>query len=239
MSARAIAAHWTEALRVRGFDLVQAFDAASYNRSLRALGTTFRLPTFGHARPLGLVVAHGAALWQVFLEAVRTHEQLRRSEHPLDEYTEGVIHDLQLATGSISAEFFSHQSDPVIPIQRIADVAGLAGVSPSHLSVHPRLGPWLGLRAVVVFAESYEPETPPASWRPCERCPKAPCVAPFERARAEASARWQSWLAVRDSCPVGRAARYGNTQIRYHYTKERALILGDDGPIHRKVGEGT
>ncbi|HEU5077137.1 MAG TPA: hypothetical protein VFU02_23260 [Polyangiaceae bacterium] len=238
MSARATAAHWTEALRARGFDLVQAFDAASYNRSPRALGTPFRLPTFGYARPLGLVVAHGAALWQVFLEAVRTQEQLRRSAHPLDEYTESVVHDLQRATDSPKAAFFSHRCDPVIPIQRIADVAGLAGMSPSHLSVHPRVGPWLGLRAVVVFAENYEAEPAPVAERPCEGCSLKPCVRPFERARADARADWQAWLAVRDSCPVGRRARYGDPQIRYHYTKERALISGDATPMDRKVGEG-
>lgn len=222
---------------MRGFDLVQSFDAQSYNRSPRALGTAFRLPTFGLAQPLGLVVAHGAALWPVLFAAVRNDEQLRHSAHPLDEYTERVVFELQSGTAQPTAAFFSHHSDPLIPIQRIADVAGLAGISPSHLSVHPRVGPWLGLRAVVVFAEQYTPESDPVFERPCERCSK-PCLGAFETAVAVPEAPWQAWLAVRDSCPVGRAARYDEPQIRYHYTKDLSLLRGDPPPTHRKVGEG-
>lgn len=237
MSAGATAARWTEVLRARGFDLVQSFDAESYNRSPRALGTSFRLPNFGLTQPLGLVIAHGAALWQVLLAAVHDDEQLRASPHPLDEYTERVVVELQHATAHPSAAFFSHHTDPVIPIQRIADVAGLAGISPSHLSVHPRVGPWLGLRAVVVFAEQHTPEPGAVFERPCERCSE-PCIVPFQRAVAAPARAWPAWLAVRDSCPVGREARYDELQIRYHYTKDRSLLRGDPPATHRKVGEG-
>lgn len=236
MTARSIAESWTRALRSRGFDLVQSFDAAAYNRSRHALGNSFRLPTFGRPSPLGLVVAHGAALWHVFVDAVRGSEQLQRAMHPLDEYTEAAITELQHATGSPSAAFFSHRDDPVIPIQRIAEVAGLAGLSPSQLSVHARVGPWLGLRAVVVFAEDHRPEAGPTLSHPCEGCSQ-PCLSAFEQARAKAAAPWQTWLEVRDSCPVGREARYPEAQIRYHYTKDRACLLADPPPTSRKVGE--
>lgn len=236
MAAAPTATRWAAALRVRGFDLVQAFDAASYNRSQLALGTSFRLPTFRLSHPLGLVVAHGAALWHVLCDAVRNDEQLRRSAHPLDEYTERVVLELQRVADSPSAAFFSHRTDPVIPIQRIAEVAGLAGISPSHLSVHPRVGPWLGLRAVVVFAEQYTPDPAPVATHACEGCSQ-PCLGAFQRAYADPDASWQAWLAVRDSCPVGRAERYSDPQIRYHYTKDSTLLLGDPPSTDRKVGE--
>ena len=229
MTMQAIAERWTRALEIRGFDLVQSFDAAAYNRSPRALGTRFRLPTFGCASALGLVVAHGAGLWEVFVAAVRARPQLQQAPHPLDAYTEDVIADLQRATVSPSAAFFSHRSDPVIPIQRVAEVAGLAGISPSQLSVHPRLGPWLGLRAVVVFAHDYAAEPAAPFPRPCDGCSK-PCLAVFERVRAEVDACRLRWLEVRDHCPIGREARYSDAQIRYHYTKERAVLLGDLPP---------
>lgn len=238
MSVRGITRAWTEELYQRGFDLVQSFDAASYNRSAHAEATTFRLPTFDRSQPLGLVIAHGAALWRVFIEALQRSESLRASNHPLDAYTERVIAELQRNTSSSSAAFFSHRTDPLIPIQRIADVAGLAGLSPSHLSVHPRVGPWLGLRAVVVFDEDHEHPAVEATLaaRPCEGCPR-PCLNAFERAHRDPTASWQAWLAVRDSCPVGREARYSEPQIQYHYTKERSSLTADPPPTHRKVGE--
>src|SRR6187399_968225 len=173
MLAQAIVSAWTETLRAHGFDLVQSFDAGSYNQSPRALGSDFRLPTFGQPSALCLLVAHGAALWDVFVSAVGASESLRRSTTPLDHYTEGVVVDLQQRTSTASVAFFSHRTDPLIPIQRIADVAGLAGLSPSHMSVHPRLGPWLGLRAVVVFEATPEPD---AAWPAVHAC--AGCSAP-------------------------------------------------------------
>ena len=44
------------------------------------------------------------------------------------------------------------------------------------------------------------------------------CAAAFERAR-EAQGTWPDWLAARDACCVGRAHRYGDDQLAYHYTK--------------------
>jgi len=237
VSVRGITAVWTEALRQRGFDLVQSFDAVSYNDSPLAHATKFRLPTFDRPRPLGLLIAHGAALWQVFIDALRKSERLRASSHPLDDYTEHVVAELQRTTASRSTAFFSHRTDPVIPIQRIADVAGLAGLSPSHLSVHPRVGPWLGLRAVVVFAEDQISTAAPASLRPCETCPQ-PCLAAFERARRDPASSWRAWLAVRDSCPIGREARYSDPQIQYHYTKERSALSPDLPPRHSNTLKG-
>lgn len=44
---------------------------------------------------------------------------------------------------------------------------------------------------------------------------------------------WRLWLAVRDAYPAGRSHRYGDEQIRYHDTKDRAVLrreYGDAGP---------
>jgi len=32
------------------------------------------------------------------------------------------------------------------------------------------------------------------------------------------------WIALRDSCNVGRNHRYDDDQLLYHYTKDRALL---------------
>jgi len=233
MLAQAIVSTWTKALGAHGFDLVQSFDVCSYNRSPVGLGSDFRLPSFGQPSALGLVVAHGAALWDVFVTAIRGSESLRHSSAPLDHYTEQVVLDLQRRTSTASVAFFSHRTAPVVPIQRIAHVAGLAGLSPSHMSVHPRLGPWLGLRAVVVFEAAAEPNATPAAVYACEGC-SAPCLGALERAQATPES-WQAWLSVRESCPVGPDARYSDRQIRYHYTKDRTLLNLEPGPRAPKV----
>jgi methylmalonic aciduria homocystinuria type C protein len=41
---------------------------------------------------------------------------------------------------------------------------------------------------------------------------------------ATGEAGWRAWLAVRESCPVGREYRYCDAQIEYHYTKDRAIL---------------
>lgn len=39
-----------------------------------------------------------------------------------------------------------------LPLQRLADCIGLAYLDPiSHLCLHPKFGPWLSMRAVLVF----------------------------------------------------------------------------------------
>ena len=35
---------------------------------------------------------------------------------------------------------------------------------------------------------------------------------------------WRSWVAIRDACPLGKAHRYSDEQIRYHYTKDIKLL---------------
>ena len=49
-------------------------------------------------------------------------------------------------------------------MQTLAEVAGVAYTHPySHLSLHPRYGPWFALRAVLVF-NNVEYTGKPASW---------------------------------------------------------------------------
>lgn len=228
MTVEALIEDWKARLLTHGFDLVQTFAASDYNASPTASELEFRLPTFGHQRPLALVVAHSRVLWDVFSRSVRQAPELLSSEHPLDQYTEAVIGALQQRSGTPCLAMYSHQREPVVPIQRIAAVAGLAELSPSHLSVHAELGPWLGLRAVLVFDMDFpvpggEPRRVASH---CARCNR-PCLAALANAVAAADRAdaWRNWLALRDSCPIGRSARYGEAQIRYHYTKGREWLF--------------
>jgi hypothetical protein len=96
--------------------------------------------------------------------------------------------------------------------------------------VHPEHGPWIALRAVVIFdAEGpVRGEKAPVLCAPCDR----PCMAALARALAADARRdcasvaehQAHWIAVRDACPIGRDSRYGADQLGYHYGKDRALL---------------
>ena len=106
--------------------------------------------------------------------------------------------------------------DAFIPLQQLAVATGFGALAPSHLVIHPVLGPWFALRAVVLLDAEPPPAAPPIA-KPCtcsDTCPAA--LATALAARGPES--WRAWLAVRDACSL-RAARYSDEQIRYHYLK--------------------
>jgi len=105
-------------------------------------------------------------------------------------------------------------------------IAGLAFLSPSaYLNIHSLYGPWIGLRAALVFDMDGPEQSIPLS-HPCPSDEPA-----FEKAvqlAVQASKysnlftmplpAWKHWLAVRDVCSIGKDYRYSEDQIEYHYT---------------------
>lgn len=194
------------ALAEAGFDVVQPFDAARHG---------FVDP----ARRLGLLVGNTRALWPKFLAARLADPELAASPDPLERYTE---HAIERASPD-ATRWFSHRryDGRYVPVQQLAVAIGLGALAPTQLVIHPVYGPWLALRAVLLV--DGEPPTPAPPVSPCT-C-GAPCLAAFEHARAATGPEaWRAWLAVRDACPVGRAWRYGDDQLAYHYTKNRGLL---------------
>ena len=180
-----------------GFDLVCELDLAwlEINRSGRAI-----------------LVGNTRALWPIFLAARRADPELRSSPDPLDAYTE---RELARAFPGAVMWFAHRQYDGAyMPFQRFAVAAGMGALAPTNLVIHPRFGPWFGLRALVVL-DGEPPEQPP---RPPYRCSNACSL-------AGTTDDWRSWLAVRDACCVGREHRYSEDQIAYHYTKDLRLLL--------------
>ena len=191
------------ALADAGFDIAHRFaiDAIADEPGLEALA----------GAPLGILIGNTRALWPKFLAAL---PELDR-DHPLDDYTERTIAAL-LPDGARC--YFAHRryAGAFLPFQRLAVAAGLGSRSPTQLVIHPIYGPWFALRAVVVCSGS-PPETAPI--RPVCHC-EAPCQGAMATALASSGPEsWRAWLAVRDSCSVGKAWRYDEDQIRYHYLK--------------------
>jgi len=184
-------------LAAAGLDIVHHFDA-------RQVATELALPRLA-SHPVGVLVGNTRALWPKFCAA-------RRDVHdPLEAYVEEAIDAIAVPT------LYAHRryDGAFLPFQRIAVAAGLGGLSPTQLVIHPVFGPWFALRAILLI-EGTPPRTAPIG-APC-RC-EASCLTALD---AAVSGRdWRRWVAVRDACPVGRAWRYSEEQIHYHYSNAR------------------
>lgn len=171
-----------------------------------------------------IVIGNSRALWPALDRWERTTGP---HADPVDTYVMQVIADATADVDDLVDIRYSHEPPPRrIAIQRLADRAGLAWLSPSHLCVHPVHGPWIALRAAVVLGRPLH-SAPRAAIAPCacaSNClPKlAEAIAAGEPAdNDEMVAHWERWVAMRDACPIGRAGRYDDEQVRYHYLGER------------------
>jgi methylmalonic aciduria homocystinuria type C protein len=221
-TARTLAA----ALASCGLDLTAALRVAWYND---AVGWRARLRDYGRPDSLAVLVGNTRAFWTPFVDALREDATLLADPHPIEAYSMRCISAAAEATAVPCQIFWAHQVGVrVVAIQKLAQIAGLAWLAPSNLCVHPQYGPWIALRAVVVFDLEGPPGPPPSIADPCGACGHA-CGPAFRHAlhgdAAEQSEPWRSWLAIRDACPLGRAHRYADDQIRYHYAKDRSVLL--------------
>lgn len=198
-----------------GFDLAATMSTAWCDDD-----PALRLPRFDGADATAVVVGNTRALWPALVAALRFEPSLLDHADVIDAYAERSIARAAAATGVRFEARWAHRGNPdFIPIQRIAARAGLAWLSPANLCVHPEFGPWIGLRAVVVFALQPPRTPPPTLADPCGACAHA-CLPAF----AAATEDWRSWLAIRDACPRGREHRFADDQVRYHYTKDRTIL---------------
>lgn len=215
------------ALAPAGLDLVQPLSVAWYNA---AVDRAYSLPDFGRAHALGIVVGNTRAMWPRFLAARKADAALHAATDPIDVYA---AHAIETAAARLpAATEIRLASDPapwLVSMQRLADVSGLAPLSPSYLNVHPTFGPWIGLRGVIIVDADGPTERTAPPPLPCDCA--ATCLPLFQAAMAEphegladVAAAWPHWVAVRDACPVGRAHRYSEQQLRYHYLKDRAIL---------------
>lgn len=235
-------------LQKAGFDVQQWFCSSQVNEHFEHPP----LPNWAGGQAAGLLLGNSRALWPKFLRACSGELQ---SADPLDEYVE---HEVTAALATLPERAwvgYAHTLRPApLPFQRIAHHAGLASLGPAHLSIHPELGPWFALRAVIVWDidGADRASLPPPS--PCQGCAGQPCRQQWAEAiasdqsvageptprvspqsdlqktpTAEVSARAAPWLAVRDACPIGRQHRYGASQLRYHYDRQLPA-LGDRRP---------
>lgn len=224
-----------------GFDLVQGLDARDYDAAVAA---EYRLPRPGErdAR-LAVVIGSSRAFWPPLLDWLRADPARLDQPDPIDRY---VVQVVTAALASIDVPHdvrFSFEAPPRrVAMQRLADVAGLAALTPAMLCVHPTFGPWIALRAAVVFDVAPPERSLAGAILRCHDCAER-CTPALEHALAATAARgagtardverrggdpvstdWRLWLAVRDACPLGREHRYPEPYLRYVYTKDRGVL---------------
>lgn len=232
--AAGVVAQLRQGCEAAGFDLVQPLQVGWYNA---VVSGSLQLADFGSPAHLAVVIGNTRALWPKFLAALRAEPELLAAPHPLYRYTERAIAAACAHLPQPLSLRWSHAGgEELVAMQRLAHVAGLAYLSESQLSVHPVYGPWIGLRAALSLALPGPSTPPPQLSHPCGSC-AGQCWPVFEQALAAASVgagsaalqrsvehHWLLWLACRDACPAGRAHRYGDDQIRYHYLKDRQQL---------------
>jgi len=151
--------------------------------------------------------------------------------------------------------FWSHQTADLeggpglfVAMQRMAYAAGLAYLdNASHLSFHPKYGPWFSLRcAVVIENEKYVLPQPPPIACPLDeqmqiRVGRAMHVALCAKSAMSDDApemedvrsSWKLWLAVRDTAAPQHPYRYTDEQVLYHYTGDRLILRGQQTDTNR------
>lgn len=196
-----------------------------------AVDPAYALPSLGRDRTPCLVVGNDRRLWSHLIEDLRERPGARAD--PVDEYVARKV-AVAVAAAPVAVEVRLAPEPPPrrVALQRLAHLAGLGHLGPAHMVLHPRVGPWLALRAALVLdLEPPEIEPDPAP-DPCAGCPR-PCLPALEEARRAtgddpARDHWQRWLAIRDACPEGRQERYGPRQLRYHYAGDPADLAPED-----------
>jgi methylmalonic aciduria homocystinuria type C protein len=203
-----------------GLDLCVPVDPRAYDREIASL--TALSPVTQPWVAGAWLVGNTAAMWPHFTAWWRDNDV----DDPVDSWVEHVVSP---TVGGQHAIHFAHDTGPgLVSMTRLAALAGLGDVSPSHMVVHPTHGPWLALRALILVDHATPSPTPAPSV--CAGC-AAPCMPALDAALALAPhgpapggiahPDWRAWVAVRDACPVGHAHRYDEAQIAYHYARIR------------------
>ncbi|KAK9813724.1 hypothetical protein WJX73_005448 [Symbiochloris irregularis] len=143
-------------LQRAGFDIVEPLCLGWYNEAVEDLqDSQIPLNTAPGAQTLAVLVGNSKNMWTHLLEACRESPALLASQDPVDSYCERTIQAATSAEQRKTRIFYSHEEiagGGYVAMQRLADITGCAyNDNLSHLSLHPRFGPWFALRALIVF----------------------------------------------------------------------------------------
>ena len=225
-----------------GFSLHHFFRVSQYNQTAPP---GFALPEPNGRRTVGMLVANNFELWPVFISYLRANPHDIDRVDPLDSYTQkSIALSVQQFDGRTQVRF-AHQMTPnPIAMQHLSDVCGFAQRSSSHLCIHPKYGPWISLRGVIIF--DFLMDIPAIDSNAlCDtqcavRCGKAftNAIAAMDSAKHEAIRQgWIQWLQIRDLCTIGRQYRYSQPQLEYHYTHNKDILRTEVEKMNAKYDQ--
>ncbi|RKP06471.1 hypothetical protein THASP1DRAFT_31713 [Thamnocephalis sphaerospora] len=181
MTAAATAHRLEQQLHARGLDLCRWFSVRRYNGLVA--DTRYHLPVGGASGasamaggPYALLVGNTRRLWPLF-RAWCSQQSQPLPPHPLNAYVDGAVEEALRAAGvgdALPADAvrvhdvrYAHETsaDRLLPIQTAAHAAGLAYyLRAAGLSVHTTFGPWIALRAVVLWDTTSASAASLAEW---------------------------------------------------------------------------
>jgi hypothetical protein len=216
---------------------VAALDAVGLNAWGVADGAPYQHVLPG-CRAVVVFGSGGRALWSAFLDA---HRGRPLGAHPLDEWVQGAVggqdskERVWVRTAANETRF--------VDFRPLAVAAGLGWQSRLGLVLHPRFGPWMGLRAACFTTEALEPTGPLPAPSPCVACP-APCAqvcpgaaisrdAAVDRAfdiracarQHDVAETCDTQCSARAACPEGAEHAYSRLQQHYHSSRSTGRPL--------------
>ncbi|KAI8874253.1 hypothetical protein GQ42DRAFT_152055 [Ramicandelaber brevisporus] len=231
-----------------GFDLVHVFPVQLYNTRLAAAVSStdfdrFKLPEWSQHSPsttLGVLVGNTKSLWPAFIDNL-AQDPSRLEQHPgraIDSYTEEAI--TQCVGDALNEShdghsvpqhriWYSFRMSPgeLLPFQRLVHSVGFAHLNRSaNLCIHPKYGPWISFRSVIVIDCPGPALDDPSCQELDDPYPECtPLIREWFAAKL-ATAKWQDWVHLRDIAmpPHTKEYRYTEQQILYHYTKQEHIL---------------
>ncbi len=224
-------------LEPAGFNVVGVLGAAAYDALVPDPWRSARL--LPGARSVLLLASGGRAFW----DALQRAPEARLARDPVDAYTARVAAEcasrpeLRRARAALA---FERHGGVYADFVALGRAAGLGAPSRLGLLLHPRFGPWLSLRAVVLCGRALGPTPALAGFAPCEGCP-APCAAACHgsavsptgfdtRACGDTRARQPACAErcdARRACVVGREHAYDPRAEAHHMRGASALSVWD------------
>ena len=224
-----------------GFDIFHEFPIQPYNQKIvGSSNKILALNEFGKKQTHSILIGNTKHLWPIFIEELTSNpNEWQNESDPLNKYTllclQSVCNEYLKQNGiEYTLRFtFELEKDKLIAFQRLCDVANCAHLdSDSFLCIHPKYGPWIALRALIVLNKEYkedshqiieslddictqtERENVQNEWRKLQNVL-------FEHKEPQTMESWRYWLKLRDSYSIGKEYRYSEEQILYHYTLGR------------------
>jgi len=187
-------------------------------------------------RTLVLAGMIGARNWEAFEDSPEAGDGAR---DPLDRWSRRLLDGVGRRFGAEAIYPFG--GPPSWPFPSWAARADTLWPSPLGMLIHREYGLWHSYRGALALREDLAPATAPAGERPCEACPRRPCMgacpvgaftaAGYDVARCREHLRrpegrecLDGGCLARRACPVGRASAHGPRQTRFHM---RAFVAAD------------